>query len=365
MDPVSQKASRLLERAEPYALALVVRCESPTSAKPGARGLVSRDGIITGWIGGGCAQPIVVEESLKAIREGTPRLLRITPQAGAVEVNGIRTYEMVCYSGGTMDIFIEPVLPPPQVVVLGRSPVARTLAQLAKALRYEVVVYAPEATREDFPDADRLEGSLLLTGIRSTQAYVVVSTQGEDDEGAVEAAARSAAGYVAFVASQKKWDAVRKALAGRGVAAEGLARVHAPAGVDINAVEPEEIALSVMAQIVQARRAALAGSAVSGVSPRAAGSAETGVSPRAAGSAETGVSPRAAPASHAGHAIASAAAKTKPAAPPAEGKATDPICKMQVDIKTARHTSQHEGRSYYFCCAGCKQRFEQNPSAYA
>jgi xanthine dehydrogenase accessory factor len=146
---------------------------------------------------------------------------------------------------------------------------------------------------------------------------------------------------VAFVASQKKWDAVRKVLAERGVPADRLARVHAPAGVDISAVEPEEIALSVMAQIVQARRTALGEGA------------------------RTGTAGHAAPAPQAGpKSAAPAAAKSKPAATPAEGKAIDPICKMQVDIKAARHTAQHEGRTFYFCCAGCKQRFEQNPSAY-
>ena len=337
MDDVGRKASLMQERAEPYALALVVRCESPTSARPGARGLVSRDGIITGWIGGGCAQPIVIEESLKAIREGTPRLLRITPQAGSVAVDGLLTYEMNCYSGGTMDIFIEPVLPPPQVVILGRSPVARSLARLARALKYEVIVHAPGATAEDFPEAQRLEDNLRLSGLRAAQAYVVVSTQGEDDEGGVEAAARSGAAYVAFVASKKKWEAVRQALSERGVGAAALARVQAPAGVEIHAVEPEEIALSVMAQIVQARRAA-----------PAAGSAAAATSAAGAGAG------KAAPVAAAGH----------PATAPADGKATDPVCHMQVEMKGARHTSRHEGSDFYFCCAGCKRRFDQNPSAY-
>jgi xanthine dehydrogenase accessory factor len=341
MDAVQEKASRLIARAEPYAMALVVRCESPTSAKPGARGLVSRDGIITGWIGGGCAQPIVVEESLKAIQEGTPRLLRITPKTGAVEVNGIRTYEMVCYSGGTMDIFIEPVLPLPQVVILGRSPVARTLARIAKALRYEVIVHAPDATAEDFPDVDRLEGNLALSHIRAGQAFVVVSTQGEDDEGAVEAAVRSEVPYVAFVASKKKWDAVRKVLAGHGLSADALNRVQAPAGIEISAVEPEEIALSIMAQIVKTRRDA-----------NGAAAAATSHATSAHSSATASAS----------------ASSSKPGRrawqppPPPEGKALDPICGMHVDIKTARHTSVYAGQTFYFCCGGCKSSFEQNPA---
>ncbi len=345
MDEVSRKAERLSEQAEPYALALVVRCESPTSAKPGARGVITRDGTITGWIGGGCAQPIVIEESLRAMREGSPRLLRIKPEAGAVEVSGIRTYEMVCYSGGTMDIFIEPVLPPAQVVILGRSPVARTLARLAKALRYEVIVQAPLATREDFPDADRIEATLTPAGLRGRQAFLVVSTQGEDDEDAVEAAARSDAGYVAFVASKKKWESVARILAERGVPKERIARVRAPAGVEIQAVEPEEIALSILAQIVSTRRSQAQDD------PAAAG-------PDAAGA---GVNPSAKPLSNS-HAAASHALGAPQAA---SGPAIDPICHMKVDPRTAKHTSQHGGKAYYFCCAGCKSRFDQNPVQYA
>ena len=154
MNTVDQRAEILRRDAEPYVMVLVVRCESPTSAKPGARGVVDREGVITGWIGGGCAQPIVIEESRRALREGTPRLVRITPEAGQAEVNGLVTYEMVCHSGGTMDIFIEPVLPPPQLVILGRSPVARTLSRIAAALQAgfgEVIRTALEESKADNP----------------------------------------------------------------------------------------------------------------------------------------------------------------------------------------------------------------------
>ncbi|HUJ76124.1 MAG TPA: XdhC family protein [bacterium] len=327
MDTVTQKAELLRQEAQPYALALVVRCESPTSAKPGARGVITPDGVITGWIGGGCAQPIVVQEALKAIQEGTPRLLRITPQAGAVEVNGIRSYEMACFSGGTMDIFVDPVLPPPQLVILGRSPVARTLAQLAQALHYEVHVFAAGATPGDFPGATRVAEGLEWDGIREPHAYVVVSTQGEDDEGAMEAAVRSAVEFVAFVASKKKWDAIAKSLLDKGMDAGRVARVHAPAGVEIHAEEPEEISLSVLAQVVSQRRLELAATAA-----------------------------RQAPAEH---------GKGPGSAESLEGVAVDPICGMEVPVATARYRSHYQGRAYYFCCSGCKERFDQSPARYA
>ena len=163
MDTIDRKAEELRQRAESYVMALVVRCESPTSAKPGARGLVTAEGAITGWIGGGCAQPIVIEESRRAIREGTPRLVRITPEAGRAEVNGLVTYEMVCHSGGTLDIFIEPVLPRPSLIVVGGSLVARALSDLGKRLGFAVTVaalplvdvFAPAHNLESLLDIER------------------------------------------------------------------------------------------------------------------------------------------------------------------------------------------------------------------
>ena len=323
MNTVDQRAEILRRDAEPYVMVLVVRCESPTSAKPGARGVVDREGVITGWIGGGCAQPIVIEESRRALREGTPRLVRITPEAGQAEVNGLVTYEMVCHSGGTMDIFIEPVLPPPQLVILGRSPVARTLSRIAAALQYEVIVHAPLASAEDFPDAGRVEQTLDLSTVeRPGQSFVVVSTQGEDDEGGMAAALRLNTPYLAFVASGKKWQAVSQFLEGQGFTKAQLARVKVPAGIEINAKDPEEIALSVMAQVVSERR--------SGAYP------------------------------------ASAAREGQESDPgPAALQAIDPICNMTVEIATAQYSSDYHEQRVYFCGAGCKQKFDDNPAQYA
>ncbi|MCH8885577.1 MAG: XdhC family protein [SAR324 cluster bacterium] len=335
MEEVTRKADALNREAEPYAMALVVRCESPTSAKPGARGLVTRDGAITGWIGGGCAQPIVIEESLASLREGTSRLVRITPQAGSAEVNGVRIYEMVCHSGGTMDIFIEPVLPLPVVVILGRSPVARTLTRLAGTMGYRVSVFAQGAEAADFEGVERLETSFsaLADSPRPADCFIVVSTQGEDDEGGLEAALGLEASYIGFVASPKKWKAVRETLSARGVSPEQLERVRAPAGVEIGAVEPEEIALSVMAQIVATRRGPGHSGAAKGQQAAARESAG-GAAGQEKGAAE------------------------------APSKAIDPICNMTVNIATASHTSQYKEQTVYFCCAGCKTKFDRNPEQY-
>ncbi|HKJ00167.1 MAG TPA: XdhC family protein [bacterium] len=339
MESLEHKADDLRQRDEPYALATVVRCESPTSAKPGARGLITRDGRITGWIGGGCAQPIVIEEALSSLKDGAPRLLRITPHADAEHVDGMKTYEMVCHSGGTMDIFVEPVLPAPQLVLLGRSPVARTLAELAAAVRYDVRVYAPQATAADFPRVRSLVGRLALGDLpRPHQSFVVICTQGEDDEGGVREALRSGVRYVALVASPKKWKAIRAALAGEGVAEDDLNRVRVPAGISIHAREPEEIAVSILAEIVSVRRS------------------------------EDWPAAEVAPAESAGHGAPAAtthgdgghgAAATSPAA-----LAIDPICHMNVDMDAATYTSDYQGRTYYFCCGGCKRKFDSEPGRY-
>src|SRR6516165_690104 len=142
-DRFLSKANELLAKGEPFAVALVVRYQAPISGKPGNKAIICADGKMRGWIGGGCAQPSVVKEALKALADGQPRLVRISPSASAEE--GIVDYTMTCHSGGTLDIYIEPILPKPHVLILGRSPVAQTLIKLAKTIGYAVTVAAPGA----------------------------------------------------------------------------------------------------------------------------------------------------------------------------------------------------------------------------
>jgi len=319
MDRIEPLAEQLRGRNEPFVQALVVRCESPTSAKAGARAVITSDGVIQGWIGGGCAQPIVLEEARRALREGTPRLVRITPHPGTAQTKGMVTYEMVCHSGGTLDIFVEPVLPMPQLVIVGRSPIARTLARLAKTLGWRVQAASTQVAARDFPDADGLLPNLELGRIAGiADSYVVVASQGEDDEGAMLAAVRAAPAYVGFVASAKKWQSISGYLAGQGVPAATLQEVRVPAGVPIMAVDPEEIALSIMAELVQRRRQT--------------------------------------PATGADHGAA-------PESPPAR-QAVDPVCHMTVDPATAKYKSDYKGQAVYFCCGGCKQSFDKDPERY-
>ena len=252
-DQFLKKADELLLIGESFAIATVVRYEAPISGKPGDKAIIFADGEVWGWIGGGCAQPAVVKEALNALKDGRPRLVRISPSSSQQE--GIVAYNMTCHSGGTLDVYIEPVLPKPHILILGRSPVGQTLARLCKIVNYTVSVAAPEATQKSYPDADRVQANLNLNGLQiGIQTFIVVSTQGECDEEALENALRTEASYVAFVASKAKAKKVLQYLGERGISAERLKQVKAPAGISIGAGSPEEIAVSILAELVQTNR---------------------------------------------------------------------------------------------------------------
>ena len=248
---------------EPFALATVVRTVAATAAKAGAKAVILPDGtIFAGWIGGGCARAAVLKAARDALADGKSRLVSIWPEdvldergvAAGDERSGVRFAKNMCPSQGSMDIFVEPVLPQPGVVVFGSSPVAVAIADFAKHSGFVVTVCAPSAEQLAFAEADRrIEGYALPvqeTGAR----YLVVSTQGRGDEAALLAALSVDAEYVAFVGSRKKAEALRSALSKRGVEPERLARLKAPAGLDLGAITPDEIAISILAEIVAVRR---------------------------------------------------------------------------------------------------------------
>ncbi len=254
-DVFFRQADVLYAAGQPFALAVVVRHEPPISGKPGDKALVLPDGTMHGWIGGGCTQPVVIREAQASLKDGRPRLVRVTPTSSVVLPAGIREYEMTCHSGGTLDIYIEPVMPRPQLVILGASVVAQTLASLGKVLHYHIAAVAPAVTEALFPDADIRHTAFDLSPVRVTpQTFVVVSTQGEGDVPALVAALATPASYVAFVASRKKAAGVFEDLRRRGVSEAEIARIKAPAGFDIKARLPEEIAVSILAEIIHVQR---------------------------------------------------------------------------------------------------------------
>jgi xanthine dehydrogenase accessory factor len=248
---------------EPFALATVVRTVAATAAKAGAKAVILPDGTVSeGWIGGGCARAAVLKAAKDALADGRSRLVSVQPadlleeqgyKAGE-ESAGVRFATNMCPSQGTMDIFVEPVLPRPQVVVCGSSPVAVAVADFAKRAGFSVTVCAPAAEQSAFADADRRIEGYALPVEEGGARYVVVSTQGRGDEAALLAALGIDVDYVAFVGSRKKAETLKAILAERGVAAERLAKLKAPAGLDLGAITPDEIAISIVAEIVAVRR---------------------------------------------------------------------------------------------------------------
>ncbi|MEW9807832.1 XdhC family protein [Mesorhizobium sp. ZMM04-5] len=262
--------SRLKAADEPFVLATVVRTVSVTAAKAGAKAIIRPDGRVeAGWIGGGCARGATLKAAREALADGRSRLISIQPEDLLDELGvkpgeqraGVKFAKNMCPSQGTMDIFVEPMLPRPSLVVLGSSPVALALAGQARQLGFHVTLAAPFGEFAEMPEADRLVDGFGIGAPQSAQRFVVVSTQGKGDEAALRAALGIEAGYHGFVGSRRKMAALRQSLAGAGVAAEALDRVKAPAGLDIGAITPEEIALSILAEIVVVRRAGQRGEA--------------------------------------------------------------------------------------------------------
>jgi len=332
-DAVLERAAELKAKGVPFVLATVVRSESPTSAKPGAKGIVDAEGRISGWIGGGCAQPAVISVAKKALADGQPRLIRVSPAKGGQVEEGILDFGMTCHSGGTLDIFLEPFAPRPSLLIIGASPVAQALAGLADRTGFDVYAASAGADADLFPGARQVLGATDLSALAcGTPDFVIVATQGKRDEPGLEAALATGARYVAFIASERKAAKLRAYLKERGHDSQRVDAVVSPAGVEIGAVTPEEIALSVLAGVVKARRE---GGAVGESAPAL----------------------RAAIAGPGTPDLSAANAR-------AAGSAIDPVCGMSVEIATAECRSLHDGILYYFCCAGCQHRFEKGPEPY-
>jgi xanthine dehydrogenase accessory factor len=246
---VLEKSHELASQNRPFAIATVVRVKGSSSAKPGEQAVIDSDGkLVTGWIGGGCAESTVRHEALACLKVGRPQIITLDMTD---EVLGVG---MPC--GGVMEVYIEPVLPKPQLLIVGHGLIAETLATLGRLMSFAVTVDDPAASREAFPEADRLIANdyELLYPVISAQTYIVIATQHKQDHRWLEKALESKAPYIALIASRFRAGLVLDYLSESGVPREKLARVSTPAGLDLGATTPEEIALSIMAQIVAMRR---------------------------------------------------------------------------------------------------------------
>src|SRR5216683_394890 len=242
---VMELVARLKAAEETFVLATVVRTVSVTAAKAGAKAIIRPDGtIVAGWIGGGCARGAVLKAARDALADGEPRMVSVQPENLLAELgvkpgenrDGVRFAQNMCPSKGTMDIFVEPVLPHPSLVILGVSPVALSLATQARQLGYHVTLAAPAADLAAAPDAHVIIDGLEPRYLNDARRFVVVSTQGKGDEAALKASVKIDAAYHAFVGSRRKMAALRAKLAAEGVEANAMDRIKAPAGLDLGAI---------------------------------------------------------------------------------------------------------------------------------
>lgn len=329
----------LHQTGQPFAVATVVRAEKPTSAKAGAKAIITKDGQLTGWVGGSCAEPTVKREAKKALQDGQPRLIRLCPpeKLGQAPQEGVIEIPLTCISGGTLEIYLEPQLAQPHLVVIGHLATAEALVHLGKGLGWRVSVMGLEVSRARFPLADQIFDHLDFSHLTITpNTAIVVASHGNYDEDMLVAALQSPAPYVALIASKKRSEAILQYLHESDLTHEQIHRLKYPAGLDLGAVTPEEIALSILAEILQFQRKLRITNYESGISK-----------PQ---------SPTLRPGS------GQVSNLESPISPPTE--ALDPVCHMTVEIATAHFTSEYNGQTYYFCAAGCKRSFDKNPEKY-
>jgi xanthine dehydrogenase accessory factor len=273
-DTVFSTAQRLQQAGTPYALVSVIRALAPASARPGDKAVVTADGQLHGWVGGGCAQPAVLRTVRQVLADGRARLIRIAPaqEGHEKDLGDVLEFGMACHSGGTLELFVDPVLPRAQLVVIGASPVAASLAQLAPRVGFAVTLVAHEADADAYPDAQRViasDDAATAAPQIAAGAWVVVATQGRRDVQALRLALALQARQVSFVASAKKAQVLKDSLVAAGADAQAVAAIVAPAGYPMAASTPEEIALSVLAAVVSSRRGAAVAAAPAETAPAA------------------------------------------------------------------------------------------------
>jgi xanthine dehydrogenase accessory factor len=309
------RAAKLQKKSIPFAIATVIDTVAPTSAKPMAKAIITADGKMEGWIGGGCAQETVIEEALRCINTGMASVLRLSPdQISDGNVSYKKEIFLTCESGGTLEFHIEPVLPMTKLVIYGNTPTVIALSKMGEHLGYEVYALAPGIFELDLPDrVTKMEEFSIIEG----PCVAVVAAQGNGDLQALKAALASKPEFLSLIASKKKSKSLLKQLANEGIRQDEIDSIKFPAGLDIGAVTPQEIAVSIIAELVQQKMAKV----------------------------------------HEDKIILEVSE-------PNNGKAKDPICGMLVDPLTADHSSDYEGITFFFCCGGCKERFEAEPAAY-
>lgn len=302
-EEVLDRAAQLRQRGQRFVVATVVRVEPPTSARAGDKALVTEDGKLWGWIGGSCSEALVKREALIALGDGQPRLVKIAPEQSPLHQPGVVAHTSTCPSAGSLDVFIDPQLPQPRLLVIGGTPAAHMLVKLGRTMGFKTFAVHPGAMTADFPDADSVVDLLDLATIRpDANTWCVVATMGHYDEDAIQALLGYEVAYIGLVASRRRAATVLGVLTDRGVG--GLERIRRAADRSVGGSQ-EEIALATLAEIVAERRARQTSAPIR-----------------------------------------------------LPEVAADPVCGMSVEVEGAMHVLATADTTYYFCSAGCLDAFK-------
>ena len=310
--------SKYMEQGEEFAVAQVIWREAPSSGKPGDKAIILKDGTMIGWIGGGCVKGIAIKEAYEAIRENKSRLVRINPdEVNGEEDSNHKTYRMTCHSGGTMELFVEPITPNPQLIIVGKSNIARALSKLAIAANLRVNVLSNDVHQEMFPGVNNIHDRVDFSKINIDQnTFIVVATQGEDDEESIRKALETSCNYVGFISSLRKSVKIKEYLEQTELSTNRINELKTPVGMDINAKLPEEIAISILAEIVELFR---------DPNRKVDNESDTVIN---------------------------------------DDTYINPVCGVSVSKKDAKHVLEYGAHTVYFCCDGCKVSFKTDPEKY-
>ena len=310
--------SKYMGQGEEFAVAQVIWREAPSSGKPGDKAIILKDGTMIGWIGGGCVKGIAIKEAHEAIRENKSRLVRINPdEVNGEEDSNHKTYRMTCHSGGTMELFVEPITPNPQLIIVGKSNIARALSKLAIAANLRVNVLSNDVHKGMFPGVNNLHDRVEFSKINIDQnTFIVVATQGEDDEESIRKALETSCNYVGFISSLRKSVKIKEYLEQTELSANRINELKTPVGMDINAKLPEEIAISILAEIVELFR---------DPNRKVDNESDTVIN---------------------------------------DDSYINPVCGVSVSKKDAKHVLEYGAHTVYFCCDGCKVSFDTEPEKY-
>lgn len=321
-----------LAKGSNFAIAQVVDRLAPSSGKVGDKALILESGELIGWVGGGCVRGIVIKEALDVIRSKRYRRIRISPEGGTLETENYKEYVMSCQSKGTVEILIEPVIPQPEIIIVGKSNIARKLAALAVAADFRVRVMANDADLQMFPGVYGVSDTIDFSSFKNlNNTYIIVTTQGEDDDISVKTALKTGACYVGFVASAKKSNDIRAYLLAEGISEQRIGHLHSPVGLDINAKLASEVAISILAEVIGHFRNGKALATPQGGEQESEGKVTT---------------------------------ETPAADQFEEAYYINPVCQVPVSKKNPKHIIEYKGELVYFCCDGCKVSFEKNPEQY-